>query len=212
MVPWEPSPPRQCGGGWTLCDCCCWLLLPAVLLVLARPDKLAAFPTSLSDCQTPTGWNCSGKHRSTLRPAPPCPVGCSKLLGRAPEEATSAGDVASAEYTGIEKGKGPWRRGSPPFPARPQPPGSPLPLAPRVRARQLRPPPVPSAAAAGGSPPVRLPPVEFRSSPPKRGNSARGYGRRAACAHPAGGCFHAHRMEGKPRDGRRDTGNPVPVP
>lgn len=65
MVPWEPSPPRQCGGGgggggWTLCDCCCWLLLPAVLLVLARPDKLAAFPTSLSDCQTPTGWNCSG--------------------------------------------------------------------------------------------------------------------------------------------------------
>ncbi|KAM6080949.1 tomoregulin-2 [Theristicus caerulescens] len=60
MVPWELSPPRQCGGGWTLCDCCCWLLLPAVLLVLARPDKLAAFPTSLSDCQTPTGWNCSG--------------------------------------------------------------------------------------------------------------------------------------------------------
>uniref|UniRef100_A0A8C9FH26 Tomoregulin-2 n=1 Tax=Pavo cristatus TaxID=9049 RepID=A0A8C9FH26_PAVCR len=59
MVPWEPSAPRQCGG-WTLCDCCCWLLLPAALLLLARPDKLAAFPTSLSDCQTPTGWNCSG--------------------------------------------------------------------------------------------------------------------------------------------------------
>lgn len=60
MVPWEPSAPRQCGG-WTLCDCCCWLLLPAALLLLARPDKLAAFPTSLSDCQTPTGWNCSGE-------------------------------------------------------------------------------------------------------------------------------------------------------
>lgn len=68
MVPWEPSAPRQCGG-WTLCDCCCWLLLPAALLLLARPDKLAAFPTSLSDCQTPTGWNCSGE--SAGEPAGP---------------------------------------------------------------------------------------------------------------------------------------------
>lgn len=89
-MPWEPSPPRQCGGGggWTLCDCCCWLLLPAVLLVLARPDKLAAFPTSLSDCQTPTGWNCSGKHRRE-RPAPGpaerpgSPAVRSELRGRA---------------------------------------------------------------------------------------------------------------------------------
>nr|XP_033799943.1 tomoregulin-2 isoform X2 [Geotrypetes seraphini] len=48
---------RQC---WTLCDCLCSLLLPAMLLIIARPVKLAAFPTSLSDCQTPTGWNCSG--------------------------------------------------------------------------------------------------------------------------------------------------------
>lgn len=100
-MPWEPSPPRQCGGGgWTLCDCCCWLLLPAVLLVLARPDKLAAFPTSLSDCQTPTGWNCSGKHRSTSRPAPPsvpaappCPAGRSELRGRARGKVTSQGDA-----------------------------------------------------------------------------------------------------------------------
>lgn len=82
-MPWEPSPPRQCGGGggWTLCDCCCWLLLPAVLLVLARPDKLAAFPTSLSDCQTPTGWNCSGKHRGTPRPAEPGAQSCAAELG-----------------------------------------------------------------------------------------------------------------------------------
>ncbi|XP_075687391.1 tomoregulin-2 isoform X1 [Rhinoderma darwinii] len=45
---------------WTLCDCLCSLLLPSLLLIVARPGKLAAFPTSLSDCQTPTGWNCSG--------------------------------------------------------------------------------------------------------------------------------------------------------
>ncbi|MEE6490451.1 hypothetical protein FKM82_015880 [Ascaphus truei] len=45
---------------WTLCDCLCSLLLPSLLLTIARPVKLAAFPTSLSDCQTPTGWNCSG--------------------------------------------------------------------------------------------------------------------------------------------------------
>ncbi|KAH0621596.1 hypothetical protein JD844_023078, partial [Phrynosoma platyrhinos] len=31
-----------------------------MLLLAARPARLAAFPTSLSDCQTPTGWNCSG--------------------------------------------------------------------------------------------------------------------------------------------------------
>lgn len=60
MVLWESSAARQCSS-WTLCDCFCWLLLPVTLLIVARPDKLAAFPTSLSDCQTPTGWNCSGK-------------------------------------------------------------------------------------------------------------------------------------------------------
>uniref|UniRef100_A0A8D0HFI9 Kazal-like domain-containing protein n=1 Tax=Sphenodon punctatus TaxID=8508 RepID=A0A8D0HFI9_SPHPU len=48
------------GSDWTLCDCFCLLLLPVMLLIIARPVKLAAFPTSLSDCQTPTGWNCSG--------------------------------------------------------------------------------------------------------------------------------------------------------
>ncbi|CAH2306591.1 tomoregulin-2 [Pelobates cultripes] len=55
MVVVEPHRP-----GWTLCDCLCSLLLPSLLLIIARPGKLAAFPTSLSDCQTPTGWNCSG--------------------------------------------------------------------------------------------------------------------------------------------------------
>lgn len=59
MVLWES--PRQCSS-WTLCEGFCWLLLlPLMLLIIARPVKLAAFPTSLSDCQTPTGWNCSGK-------------------------------------------------------------------------------------------------------------------------------------------------------
>ncbi|KAK2500367.1 hypothetical protein MC885_015021 [Smutsia gigantea] len=58
MVLWES--PRQCGS-WTLCEGFCWLLLlPVTLLLVARPARLAAFPTSLSDCQTPTGWNCSG--------------------------------------------------------------------------------------------------------------------------------------------------------
>lgn len=61
MVLWES--PRQCSS-WTLCEGFCWLLLlPVTLLIIARPVKLAAFPTSLSDCQTPTGWNCSGKSR-----------------------------------------------------------------------------------------------------------------------------------------------------
>ncbi|XP_060113045.1 tomoregulin-2 [Heteronotia binoei] len=58
------APARHChgGAGWTWGDCFVgWLLLPAALLfLLARPLRLAAFPTSLSDCQTPTGWNCSG--------------------------------------------------------------------------------------------------------------------------------------------------------
>lgn len=65
MVLWES--PRQCSS-WTLCEGFCWLLLlPVMLLIVARPVKLAAFPTSLSDCQTPTGWNCSGK---SATPAP----------------------------------------------------------------------------------------------------------------------------------------------
>ncbi|OCT63939.1 transmembrane protein with EGF like and two follistatin like domains 2 L homeolog isoform X1 [Xenopus laevis] len=39
----------------------CSLILPALLLLtVAWPTQLVAFPTSLSDCQTPTGWNCSG--------------------------------------------------------------------------------------------------------------------------------------------------------
>ncbi|NP_001090692.1 tomoregulin-2 [Xenopus tropicalis] len=36
------------------------VILPTLILIIAWPVKLAAFPTSLSDCQTPTGWNCSG--------------------------------------------------------------------------------------------------------------------------------------------------------
>lgn len=68
MVLWES--PRPCGG-WTLSEGCCWLLLlPVLLLLAARPARLAAFPTSLSDCQTPTGWNCSGKREPGRRPPP----------------------------------------------------------------------------------------------------------------------------------------------
>lgn len=71
MVLWES--PRPCGG-WTLCEGFCWLLLlPVLLLLAARPARLAAFPTSLSDCQTPTGWNCSGKREPRRRPPAPGP-------------------------------------------------------------------------------------------------------------------------------------------
>lgn len=79
MVLWES--PRQCSS-WTLCEGFCWLLLlPVTLLIIARPVKLAAFPTSLSDCQTPTGWNCSGKSRSSaLHPFAPQKLGtCTDL-------------------------------------------------------------------------------------------------------------------------------------
>ncbi|XP_043931145.1 tomoregulin-2 isoform X1 [Protopterus annectens] len=48
---------RRC---WTLCDCLLLTILLIMLIVCQLPAKLKAFPTSLSDCQTPTGWNCSG--------------------------------------------------------------------------------------------------------------------------------------------------------
>lgn len=81
MVPWES--PRQCGS-WTLCEGFCWLLLlPVLLLLAARPAKLAAFPTSLSDCQTPTGWNCSGESR-TPSLGPPGRGGGRKVQVRPP--------------------------------------------------------------------------------------------------------------------------------
>lgn len=68
MLPAESPRP---GGGWTLGEGVCWLLLlPVLLLLVARPARLAAFPTSLSDCQTPTGWNCSGESRPGPNPAP----------------------------------------------------------------------------------------------------------------------------------------------
>lgn len=38
-----------------------WLWLTLVSFFAALPvEQLRAFPSSLSDCQTPTGWNCSG--------------------------------------------------------------------------------------------------------------------------------------------------------
>nr|XP_023679657.1 tomoregulin-2 [Paramormyrops kingsleyae] len=37
-----------------------WLLLAVWFLATLHVRQLDAFPSSLSDCQTPTGWNCSG--------------------------------------------------------------------------------------------------------------------------------------------------------
>ncbi|KTG38222.1 hypothetical protein cypCar_00005398, partial [Cyprinus carpio] len=53
---YEPRSPHQWSrivGHWV------WI---AVLSFLATfpVQQLGAFPSSLSDCQTPTGWNCSG--------------------------------------------------------------------------------------------------------------------------------------------------------
>ncbi|KAK6292747.1 hypothetical protein J4Q44_G00373320 [Coregonus suidteri] len=36
-----------------------WITVVSVLATLPV-EQLCAFPSSLSDCQTPTGWNCSG--------------------------------------------------------------------------------------------------------------------------------------------------------
>uniref|UniRef100_A0A4W3JGV3 Transmembrane protein with EGF-like and two follistatin-like domains 2a n=1 Tax=Callorhinchus milii TaxID=7868 RepID=A0A4W3JGV3_CALMI len=45
---------------WTLLNYLSVVLFPAMLTFSTLPVKLSAFPASLSDCQTPTGWNCSG--------------------------------------------------------------------------------------------------------------------------------------------------------
>ncbi|XP_028291873.1 tomoregulin-2-like [Gouania willdenowi] len=38
-----------------------WLRITLVSFLATLPvEQLRAFPSSLSDCQTPTGWNCSG--------------------------------------------------------------------------------------------------------------------------------------------------------
>uniref|UniRef100_A0A667YN01 Transmembrane protein with EGF-like and two follistatin-like domains 2a n=1 Tax=Myripristis murdjan TaxID=586833 RepID=A0A667YN01_9TELE len=49
------SPPASSRtvGGWV------WIALVSFLATLPV-EQLRAFPSSLSDCQTPTGWNCSG--------------------------------------------------------------------------------------------------------------------------------------------------------
>lgn len=39
-----------------------WLRITLVSFLATLPvEQLRAFPSSLSDCQTPTGWNCSGE-------------------------------------------------------------------------------------------------------------------------------------------------------
>uniref|UniRef100_A0A667YS97 Transmembrane protein with EGF-like and two follistatin-like domains 2a n=1 Tax=Myripristis murdjan TaxID=586833 RepID=A0A667YS97_9TELE len=39
----------------------CWVWIALVSFLATLPvEQLRAFPSSLSDCQTPTGWNCSG--------------------------------------------------------------------------------------------------------------------------------------------------------
>uniref|UniRef100_A0A665VEU2 Transmembrane protein with EGF-like and two follistatin-like domains 2a n=1 Tax=Echeneis naucrates TaxID=173247 RepID=A0A665VEU2_ECHNA len=52
----EPRRLRQCGG-----TAGGWLRITLVSFLATLPvEQLRAFPSSLSDCQTPTGWNCSG--------------------------------------------------------------------------------------------------------------------------------------------------------
>ncbi|XP_040057708.1 tomoregulin-2a isoform X2 [Gasterosteus aculeatus] len=52
----EPRRPRQRGG-----TAGGWLRITLVSFLATLPvEQLRAFPSSLSDCQTPTGWNCSG--------------------------------------------------------------------------------------------------------------------------------------------------------
>lgn len=39
-----------------------WFRITLVSFLATLPvEQLRAFPSSLSDCQTPTGWNCSGE-------------------------------------------------------------------------------------------------------------------------------------------------------
>ncbi|CDQ57271.1 unnamed protein product [Oncorhynchus mykiss] len=52
----EPRRPKQWSrtvGDWV------WITVVSFLATLPV-EQLCAFPSSLSDCQTPTGWNCSG--------------------------------------------------------------------------------------------------------------------------------------------------------
>ncbi|CDQ62984.1 unnamed protein product [Oncorhynchus mykiss] len=52
----EPRRPHQWSrtvGDWV------WITVVSFLATLPV-EQLCAFPSSLSDCQTPTGWNCSG--------------------------------------------------------------------------------------------------------------------------------------------------------
>ncbi|XP_029315492.1 tomoregulin-2a isoform X4 [Cottoperca gobio] len=52
----EPRRPRQWSG-----TAGGWLRITLVSFLATLPvEQLRAFPSSLSDCQTPTGWNCSG--------------------------------------------------------------------------------------------------------------------------------------------------------
>lgn len=40
-----------------------WFRITLVSFLASLPvEQLRAFPSSLSDCQTPTGWNCSGEN------------------------------------------------------------------------------------------------------------------------------------------------------
>lgn len=42
-----------------------WFRITLVSFLATLPvEQLRAFPSSLSDCQTPTGWNCSGESPS----------------------------------------------------------------------------------------------------------------------------------------------------
>ncbi|KAK9537947.1 hypothetical protein VZT92_005517 [Zoarces viviparus] len=69
----EPQRLRQRGG-----TAGGWLRITLVSFLATLPvEQLRAFPSSLSDCQTPTGWNCSGEshfHLKGVCASPRCPM------------------------------------------------------------------------------------------------------------------------------------------
>ncbi|TNN23016.1 Tomoregulin-2 [Liparis tanakae] len=87
----EPRRPRQWGataGGW-------FRITLVSFLATLPVEQLRAFPSSLSDCQTPTGWNCSGESHSVAPQRVVCRAEKGARAGR-----PSAAAAAAARATG----------------------------------------------------------------------------------------------------------------